>query len=386
MQIFIFLISLLIFSPLSAGPQKTIALFGYEDARVKPWDPETVKTGIVGSEEAMIYMSEQLAKLGYKVIVFAYPPQDSPHSLPEANPRWVKASYNDGEVYDIAVAWRLPWQGPELKKRAKKVYLWVHDTYQGNVTDDQANSFDDVLWLSEWQREHWSEAQPAFAKFKKIFGNGINLDQFHPLQEKANPHSCIYGSNYARGLEILLDIWPEVKKEFPKATLDIYYGWNHWGLLSPEKEIKMRMQLIQLKALDVIDHGFIGHEQLNRAYERASLWTYPCIAPETFCITALRAQLSGAIPVIIEGSALKETVRHGFKCTSVSEYLATLKKALKASETTTLEDRKKMGDFIKKEFTWNVMAKKWADLFEERSQESGSRSQEPLRVTQTHVN
>ena len=79
--------------------------------------------------------------------------------------------------------------------------------------------------------------------FTKIFGNIVNPDQFESIQERKNPYACIYGSNYAQGLEILLDHWPEIKRQFPRASLDIYYGWQHWAMLAPEKEAKMRLQI-----------------------------------------------------------------------------------------------------------------------------------------------
>jgi glycosyltransferase involved in cell wall biosynthesis len=176
----------------------------------------------------------------------------------------------------------------------------------------------------------------------------------------------IYGSNYARGLEHLLNSWPEIKKAYPDATLDIYYGWQTWGLLTPEKEKRMREQIASYKDQGVTDHGKVGHEELNRAYEAASIWAYPCTAPETFCITALRAQLAGAIPVILEGTALPETVRFGYKTKNLNEYPALLIKAMKEAETATLESRQKMGDFIRKEFTWKAVAQKWDALFRNR--------------------
>jgi glycosyltransferase involved in cell wall biosynthesis len=347
--------------------QKTIGIFAYQDVRVSPWDPDSIHSGVVGSEEAVIYLSQKLAHLGYKVTVFAHPPPNSRHSHPEANPRYVAEHFDRVSRFDIAIAWRMPWKGEELKKRAQKVYLWPHDTSQGVMTHAQIHAFDDVLWLSQWQRENWIESNLELTKFNQIFGNGINVEQFHPIQERKNPYACIYGSNYARGLEILLDIWPQVKHKFPLATLDIYYGWQHWGLLSPEKELKMRNQIAKLALLGVREHGLVSHEQLNRAYEQASLWTYPCILPETFCITALRAQLAGALPVIIEGSALKETVRSGYKCHEEIDYLPTLLKAMQTVENIKLEDRKKIGEFILKEFTWEAIAQKWKQLFESSS-------------------
>lgn len=344
--------------------QKSVAIFTYKVQGMEPWDPDSIKGGINGSEEAAIYISQKLAKLGYKVFVLGDPPKNSVHALQEANPRFVSTDFNDGSMFDIAISWRMPWNAETLKKRAHKVYLWPHDTCSFPVSEAQINGFDDVLWLSEWQRKQWISTNPGFAKFTKIFGNGINPEQFRPRLETANPHSCVYGSNYARGLEILIDIWPKIKKKFPNARLDVYYGWRHWGLIPPEKEAKMREQIKNLASLDVHEHGQVGHDELNRAYENASIWAYPCIGLETFCITGLRTQLAGALPVIIEGSALEETVRHGFKCVRSEEYCDTLMKAMEYAEKMTLEERKKMGDFILQEYTWEVIAKKWSQLFE----------------------
>lgn len=344
-------------------PKKTIGIFTCH-CGLKPWDADTITSGITGSEEAVIYLSQELANLDYKVTVIGDPPVNSPHSLPEANPRYVTIGTEEGMTFDIAISWRAPRNVPKLKTRAQHVYYWPHDVLCTSVSLDQINGFDDTFWLSKWQRKQHIAVSPAFAKFTKIFGNGIELKQFKEVAERTNPYSCIYGSNYARGLEILLDIWPEIKNQFPKATLDIYYGWQHWGLLTQEKEVKMRAQVAALSSMGVTDHGMVGHDELNQAYNKASLWTYPCIAPETFCITALRAQLSGAVPVIIEGSALPETVRHGYSCQKPEDYKATLIKALQEADKITVAERKKMGDFILQEYTWNSIAKKWKDLFD----------------------
>lgn len=347
-----------------AEPQKTVAIFTAKVKGVKPWDPDSIQTGIAGSEEAVIYMSQSLAKLGYKVIVIGDPPMNSVYSRPQANPRFVRESAKLDPI-DIAISWRMPEIAGRLKKRAAKVYLWPHDTHSLPLQNEKINSFNDVLWLSKAQREQWISVNNGFAKFTKIFGNGIVPEQFTPVQERKNPYSCIYGSNYARGLEILLDIWPKVKKQFPLATLDIYYGWEHWGLLSFEKEVKMRTQVANLAPLDVKEHGLVGHAELNQAYGQASFWTYPCTAFETFCITALRAQLAGAIPVILEGSALSETVRHGYQTNSPENYFETLKKAFQQAEKISLEERKNMSKFILEQFTWDAIALKWKELFEE---------------------
>lgn len=343
----------------------TLGILTFRNAGVAPWNPNSLKHGIYGSEECVICMSQTLPRLGYRVLVYVDWEENSPFSQPMANPRFVGTNATEWTPLDIAISWRVPYGAKWLKDHAKKVYLWPHDEFPPLLTDDEIDGFDDVLWVSHWQREQWASKYPRFAKFSHVFGNGIDPEQFPPIQEKSNPHSCIYGSNYARGLEILLDLWPKVKEKYPKATLDIYYGWQHFGLLPPEKVGKMKSQITALADQSVHEHGQVGQEELNQAYARCSLWTYPCTGYENFCMSALRAQFSGAIPVIIEGSALKETVRHGFKCAKKEDYYHLLLEAMDKADKITLQERLNMRSFILQEYTWDIMAQRWHQLFKE---------------------
>jgi glycosyltransferase involved in cell wall biosynthesis len=340
---------------------QTIGIFTYVVDAIPPWDPDTIKTGIAGSEEAVIYLSQKLAEVGYKVTVFGNPPAHSVHSLEGANPRFVSQAFPIPSVFDIAISWRMPHVSQNLKRIARKVYLWPHDVLDSRVALDAESAFDDVLWLSHFQREQWISVRPYFAKFTKIFGNGINPEQFRPISMRKNPFSCIYASNYARGLEVLIAMWPNIKELFPRATLDIYYGWQHWGLLPSQREDRLRKEIAHLP--DVLEHGQVGHEELNRAYEASSFWTYPCTLPETFCISALRAQLAGAVPVIIKSCALKETVRNGYSCDRVENYFHIFKSALNNAYEINEADRSKMGKFIVNEFTWEKIAIKLKKMF-----------------------
>lgn len=361
-------------SQIHSEVNKTIGIFTCKIDGVGYWDPDSIQNGIAGSEEAVIYLSNHLAKLGYQVSVYGNPPPNSRYSNYNSNPKYLDVELFGDKDLDIAISWRMPTIGSILKKYAKYVFFWPHDTIHYRLTAEQINSFDDVLWLSEWQRQQWISLNPEFRKFKYIYGNGIEPNQFEPVQVKKNPHSCIYASNYARGLEILLDYWPVIKKEFPEATLDIYYGWQTWGLLGPEKEAKMRRQIQDYQDLCVVDHQCVGHQELNAAFAKASIWAYPCIAPETFCITALRAQANGVIPVIIEGTALSETVRSGFKCHNPKEYLALILKALKEAEYYSLAERQQLSEFVFKEYTWEKIAIKWDQIFQSSWKEIDERT------------
>lgn len=340
----------------------SIGIYTYPVAGCPPWDLDSVKQGIAGSEEAVIYLSQELAALGYQVTVLGSPPVNSPYSSPSSNPRFVP--FCCPVKCDIAVAWRMPNAAQRLKQHAKRVYLWPHDTCHAHFSEAEISSFDDVLWISEWQRSQWGSTDPHWLQYQHICYNGIDLTTFPPLTDRKNPYACIYGSNYARGLHLLLDVWPEVKKQYPKATLDIYYGWQHWGLLSKEEEAQMKQKITALATSDVREHGCVSHKELNEAYAQSGFWTYPCIAWETFCISGVRAQYAGAVPVVIQGTALQETVPHGFSCKTREEYLATLLKALSQAEKISLEQRQTMRSDMGRRFTWKQVAERWSEIFE----------------------
>ncbi len=341
--------------------QRTIGIVTYKVSALEPWDPDTLQKGITESEEAVIFVSQKLAKLGFKVIVFADPPKGSLHSTIDANPRYVNLGLIHQIPLDIAISWRMPLIGGDLRRMAKKVYLWPEDTIEYTINPAIDLAFDNVLWISEWQRKQWIHFVLQFAKFTRTFGHAINPEEFLPAVQRENPYSCIYESNYGHGLEILLTIWPTVKQHYPRATLDVYYGWQHSDSLSPEKEARMRNLLSTLQ--DVQEHGLVGHAELNSAYRKTSFWTYPCIASETFCTAALRAQMSGVIPIIIEGSALKETVRHGFRCNKPENYLGILLEAMREAEKIPVDQREQMKQFILEKYTWEKIAAGWVEVF-----------------------
>jgi hypothetical protein len=68
--------------------------------------------------------------------------------------------------------------------------------------------------------------------------------------------------------------------------------------------------------------------------------------------------------VVINCSALGETVQHGYLCSSPEEYPATLLRAMEEVDKISLDERKKMRDFIAESYTWKKVAQKWKTAFE----------------------
>jgi glycosyltransferase involved in cell wall biosynthesis len=63
----------------------------------------------------------------------------------------------------------------------------------------------------------------------------------------------------------------------------------------------------------VTDHGKVSQEEIARHSFRAGIWAYPCPFPEIYCITAIKCQAAGAVPVASNYAALDETIQFGHK-------------------------------------------------------------------------
>lgn len=130
-------------------------------------------------------------------------------------------------------------------------------------------------------------------------------------------HTVGYFSAYYRGLEVLLKMWPKIREAVPDAELRIYYGWGSWDALEGEngREFHERIDklLEELADSGVTEYGRVDHETLAEAMRQTKVWAYPTEFPEIHCITALKAQAAGCIPVVTDVGALSETVITGEK-------------------------------------------------------------------------
>jgi glycosyltransferase involved in cell wall biosynthesis/GR25 family glycosyltransferase involved in LPS biosynthesis len=343
------------------------------DRAGEPWDPETMRRhGMGGSEEAVAYAAESLARHGALVTVYATPPEDTLHGFPPANPRFLpRALFADhcsaggGARFDAVVVWRDPHVPDAVLDAGRRRLLWLHDVLlPGAATSAALDRFDRVLWLSRFQYETAGGADAVPEERCLFTANGIVPEQFSAGDDdlRRDPYRCVYASSYARGLEVLLDAWPRAKERFPAASLDIYYGWQTWLPMPAGWEEGMRRRVASLAPLDVREHGRIGHERLARELQGASFWTYPCTVPETFCITGLKAQRAGCVPVVVRGGALAETVIDGFHCDRPEEYADLLLAALaRAADRAFLDPlRRRLRDWGARH-SWDAITSRWLE-------------------------
>jgi len=136
------------------------------------WSPLKLKNPegsfIGGSEEAVIRLSQELSKLGWRVTVYADPGEQEGEY---EGVKWLPYyKFNLLDHFNILVFWRVI-QYVDQNAIAKKIYVWNHDI-QNNLeyTKERIDKIDKVFFLSKWHRDN----VPALPDEKVVISsNGI---------------------------------------------------------------------------------------------------------------------------------------------------------------------------------------------------------------------
>ncbi len=294
-------------------PKKSIAIFcGAGPLGI--WGPWSLKDGIGGSEEAVIRISKHLKKQGWQVTVYATPGNlAGVYDGVEWKQYW---EFNPKDKFDVLVAWRCPWFF-DKKYKARKSYLWMHDVMpQEEFFKERWDNLDKIMVMSRYHRTCF----PNVPEEKIMYSaNGIDPEEFKTLDGKfeRDPQRMIYMSSHVRGLDLIYTIWDDVKKAVPRATLDVYYGWGSYEAIHRDNPERMAWKDAMIKKAEtlegVTDHGKVGQDVIAEEIMKSGVWVYPCPFPEIYCITAVKAQAGGAVPVSSNFAALDEVIQHGVK-------------------------------------------------------------------------
>lgn len=325
---------------------------GYEE-----WGPHTLSKGMGGSEEAIVYLSRELVKLGYEVTVFGEVEKTIVSQGVVWEP-WTRIDRRD--EFATLVIWRYPQFATQFK--AKKMLIDMHDQLPSELVKPYKAHY---MFKTQYHKDQY----PQITDYS-IVGNGILPEQFKKTKKK--PNSVIYASAYYRGLEKLVDMWARIKQAVPDATLDVYYGWESWVTAEGKDDFYYRMteKLEKVKSLGVTEHGRVDHETLAKKYGESKVWAYPTEFPEIHCITALKANIAGCKPVITDVAALKET---GGPQASVVETNRIYSDEYSQEQFVqhvikALRDEHDPTEQIKwaKQFSWENVAKQWEGVIDGR--------------------
>lgn len=275
------------------------------------WHPTDIETkGLGGSETAAVRLATALSEK-YHVTVYGecdfcafkqvtFKPH---HTFDPLEPR------------DVVIGSRVPWLVDRPLNAAERL-LWMHDTdYGDTMTRERCEKWDAVMVLSEWHRQHVMNMYP-FLDDMDVFvtGNAIEPEYFD-YDELERDNVCLYSSSPDRGLDLLLALWPEVRKQVPDAELHYCYSSVYDKVAEQNPTIAaFRDRIVALSDQPgVVNLGSLTQPQLAKKMGAVRAWLCPSFSTpagqrfnETYCIGAVEAAAAGACLVVSEWGALPE--------------------------------------------------------------------------------
>lgn len=335
--------------------------------------------GLTGSDLAFVRIAQELNKLGHEVSLFTTHAQ----------------SYNKPEVWDGMKLFNMEDWAVEVKKGVD-VAISINDP---NVFFDVPKDTKRILleFLNDfpfarpgWEdqidlgfgvcEEHTNHLKGMISKPEKWGTLELGCDP-ELYKDDRVPGRVIWCSSADRGLHWLLQIWPEIRKAVPYATLKIFYHFNyehveniepnstkdHPHLIEMAQRARyMKYAVEKLQSLGVEHVGAVSQEQLVKEFNEAEVFAFSCdtIAfSEGFSCSCLQAHASFTVPVITDqdclGSIYKDSgcvmVKGPIK-NNLNEFTNQVIKALTDKEFAN-ERILNCREFAKK-YTWKKMAER----------------------------
>lgn len=338
------------------------------------WHGDLLPEGVGGSEQAVVHIAEAFVALGWRVTVYnnCGPSKVFIHGV-EYRPSW---TFNHRSRHDVVVLWRTNRLCEGTRVNCRVLAHWLHDIPdRQDFTGSRVERTDRLLVLSESHRMMLPQVPEERIA---ISSNGVKqsalrvdlLDE--KLRKKTGSKKCIYTSAPDRGLECLLKLWPRIHARCPQATLSVFYGWKNWATSRSRHPSDVNwlnmMQLLLRQDGVIVANEFVTEEELWSEYLAADVWLYPTEAVETSCITAMKAQVAGAVPITTTCGALDETVQWGVKL--ATERIYSDEQAQNRFVEAAVDvlsngyvDRGRMAHWARQEFSWTRVASTWATLF-----------------------
>lgn len=176
-------------------------------------------------------------------------------------------------------------------------------------------------------------------------------------------------SSADRGLDTLCAMIPEIEKRLGRKVTSCWaYGWNVYDKFHATNPDKMKWKWQIIKAMNEVgmeSKGRLSHEELADLMRDTKVWAYPTNFNEIHCITALKAQAAGCVPVTSGFAALQETVYideeevedMAVNKEAQSKFIDRVVEALKNQPTD--KELKDRAEKVLSETTWDVVAKVW---------------------------
>ncbi len=188
--------------------------------------------------------------------------------------------------------------------------LWLHDTH------------DDPEFQHLKDKENWKRfIKFVFVSYYQMHSFMMNFglpyekcivmkNAIVPIPTHTKPEdriNLIYHTTPHRGLNILIPVFIELAMTRPHIYLDVYSSFKAYGWTDRDIPYEPIFQMCRDHP-QITYHGFQPNSVVRQALEKAHIFAYPCVWPETSCIAAIEAMSAGCFILYPNFAALPETL------------------------------------------------------------------------------
>lgn len=286
--------------------------------------------GLGGTENFAVYLAKTLVKHGHEVNFYN---QAEIEPTDFDGVKWANISHFDpNEEADVLISFRMREVFQEPLAAKLKVIILADTESIGLGNDVRAGSIDVVMPVSKWQmdkiaKEEGLEGHSCWM----LASNGVNMQEFNGMSESPKiAGKCIFLSTPERGLDLLLDLWPNIESSEilnlrgVKPELHLFSSFMGWGLDFKTNEIMCadlygRIESLKNEGHAIHNYKHVAREEIRQHQTNTDVFLYPSNFNETYCISLTECMAAGAIPVV-SNRAAQARVKNGSDGYLVGEF------------------------------------------------------------------
>lgn len=263
--------------------------------------------GLTGSETSFFFFARALQHRGHNVNIYIDIGNKFEH---------YGSHFGDFDsTFDVVYIWNEPYYASLFKDNSLKLCnIQINDL-------DFFNCENKIDVYTSPSKHHKNYMESIYNKYNwEIINNAIEEDWFKYSIDR-DPATLMYASSCDRGLHLLLQVYPDIKKAIPNVKLKIFYDFDKWyniimntnNNIYETLEYKNRAKYIKYALEEMKDIFDIQHfkniskKQICQEMLKATILAYPFSTPkycEGFSCTVMEACAAGMIPVISNQDAL----------------------------------------------------------------------------------
>lgn len=349
-----------------------------------------------GSESAVTFLAIELARLGHDVSVYSYCDRfvefmgvrNFPVTLKD-NQLDFPQGFLEIDFDFLIVKNNMPQIGvlfhEHFNKTPRLIFWTGHASNQPALEplsrSENIDAYDCIVAVSEWHQAELAKAFPIRKKQITIQRNAISpyfenlyLDDDEFRRSRPDIPRLAYTSTPFRGLDVLLELYPDIHRKVPTSELLIYSSLQPYGVAQASDQYAGLYALAQ-KTTGVFYKGSVSQPQLAARLRNYSILAYPNTFAETSCIAVMEAMAAGLFVISSDLGALPETmlgygsnipINH-LRDKSIDSFTGKLTSAMQLQlkdPDAFYEPLYRQVEEMNENHTWAHRAREWVGMFE----------------------